>query len=94
MPFQIVGVGKLEDQIRKYISEKKINVTLRKASHEEMPTIYNESSIIVNPLIMKGSWIGNITLEAMACGKCLIKSSDYLSRILLLRMASMACCLG
>jgi len=74
--FQIVGLGELEGRIRKYITENELGIFMRKAEHDEMPLIYFRSTIIVNPALLKGPWIGNITLEAMACGKCVIKSGS------------------
>lgn len=74
--FQIVGPGELEVQIRKYATKRKMRILMRKAQHDEMPHVYAQSTVIVNPALARGPWIGNITLEAMACGKCVIKSSS------------------
>lgn len=72
---QIVGSGELEEQIRKYATKRKMRILMRKVQHDEMPRIYAQSTVVVNPALAIGSWIGNITLEAMACGKCVMKSS-------------------
>ena len=74
--FQIVGLGELEGEIRRYITARNLGIPIRKAQHDEMPLIYVRSTLIVNPALLSGKWIGNITLEAMACGKCVIKSGS------------------
>ena len=78
--FQIVGPGELEEQIRKYATKRKLRILMRKVQHDEMPCVYAQSTVVVNPALVRGPWIGNITLEAMACGKCVIKSSSCVSK--------------
>ena len=70
----IVGTGYLEKKVKEYIKEHNLggNIELFSVPHNAMRDIYNKSLIIINPMLVEG--IGNITLEAMSCGKCIIKS--------------------
>src|SRR3989304_5060025 len=43
-------------------------------SHDRMPEVYAASFVVVNPSPVEG--IGNITLEAMACGRCVVRTAS------------------
>jgi len=69
----IVGSGVEEDKVKEFLSQKGVKVDFKGGVAQELlPEIYRQASIFVNPMRIQG--IGNTTLEAMACGKCIIRS--------------------
>ena len=71
----IAGSGLEEHPLRTYLESHGIRARfLGSVQHSLMPAILKESAIVVNPMRIPG--IGNVTLEAMASGRCVIKSTD------------------
>lgn len=73
--FAIIGKGALEPQVRDFIRENGLHAELLGAvDYSKMAPEYAKAAVVVNPTPMEG--IGNITLEAMACAKCVIRTKS------------------
>jgi len=72
--FIVAGDGSLRPKLEARVKQKALPVTfLGEVRHTELPELYNRSTVVVNPMMIEG--IGNITLEAMSCGRCVVKST-------------------
>ena len=73
--FRVVGDGPLRAWLLERVRAKSLPVEWSgSVPHAEMPAVYNTSYLVVNPSTVEG--IGNITLEAMACGRCVIRAAS------------------
>lgn len=73
--FRIVGDGPIREAVLARLRERSLPVEwLGGISHDRMPEVYAASSVVVNPSPVEG--IGNITLEAMACGRCVVRTAS------------------
>lgn len=73
--FRIAGDGPMREEVFARIRDRSLAIEwLGSVPHDRMPSVYSESTIVVNPSPVEG--IGNITLEAMACGRCVIRTAS------------------
>lgn len=73
--FRVVGDGPLREWFTKEVEHRRLNVEwMGSVPHAEMPKVYNEARLVVNPAPVEG--IGNTTLEAMACGRCVVRAGS------------------
>ncbi len=73
--FRVVGDGPLREWFLAKVAAQSLPIEwVGEVPHEQMPTVYEESYVVVNPSPVEG--IGNITLEAMACGRCVIRAAS------------------
>lgn len=71
--FVVVGEGPLREDLERYAKTNHMRVEFHGGvEYGKMNDVYNEAAVVVNPTPMEG--IGNITLEAMACGRCVIRT--------------------
>jgi len=73
--FRVVGDGPLRQWFLAKVAAQALPIEwVGGVPHEQMPTVYQASYLVVNPSPVEG--IGNITLEAMACGRCVIRAAS------------------
>jgi len=76
--FLVVGSGPLEYLVMREL--KGFDVQILSVAYRDMPQIYAISDVVVSPTFLE--WPSTVTYEAMACGKCVIKSKGGIDEII------------